>query len=191
MKKICAAVIGAAFGAALVSTQASATTTNLGTLPAGSTGSVVPIMDTIPAGTTSFDDVWDFSVASAENIVATISSTVTGTAADATGTLELISSTGTTLASHAITSVDGFFGAGFGPISLTSGTYSLEYIGTLAAQPGPTTSAGAITVSSATVSAVPEISTWLMMVLGFAGVGVLGYRRSAKKSAPKTSFMAA
>jgi hypothetical protein len=30
------------------------------------------------------------------------------------------------------------------------------------------------------VSAVPEPATWLMMILGFAGVGFLGYRRQTK-----------
>jgi hypothetical protein len=29
-------------------------------------------------------------------------------------------------------------------------------------------------------SAVPEPSTWAMMVLGFAGLGFLGYRKTAK-----------
>jgi hypothetical protein len=31
-----------------------------------------------------------------------------------------------------------------------------------------------------TVAAVPEASTWAMMILGFLGLGFLGYRRSAK-----------
>jgi hypothetical protein len=31
--------------------------------------------------------------------------------------------------------------------------------------------------------AVPEPSTWAMMFLGFAGVGYLGYRASAKRQA--------
>jgi PEP-CTERM motif len=30
---------------------------------------------------------------------------------------------------------------------------------------------------TANISAVPEPSTWAMMILGFAGVGFLGYRR--------------
>jgi hypothetical protein len=30
---------------------------------------------------------------------------------------------------------------------------------------------------TATISAVPEPSTWAMMILGFAGVGYLAYRR--------------
>lgn len=35
-----------------------------------------------------------------------------------------------------------------------------------------------------TVAAVPEASTWAMMVLGFLGVGFLGYRKSSKSSRP-------
>jgi hypothetical protein len=31
-----------------------------------------------------------------------------------------------------------------------------------------------------TVSAVPEPSTWAMMILGFAGVGFMAYRRKSK-----------
>jgi hypothetical protein len=35
-----------------------------------------------------------------------------------------------------------------------------------------------------TVAAVPEASTWAMMILGFLGVGFLGYRKSSKSSTP-------
>jgi hypothetical protein len=34
------------------------------------------------------------------------------------------------------------------------------------------------------ISAVPEASTWAMMILGFLGVGFLGYRKSSKSSTP-------
>jgi PEP-CTERM motif len=30
------------------------------------------------------------------------------------------------------------------------------------------------------VSAVPEPSTWAMMLLGFAGIGLMAYRRTSK-----------
>jgi hypothetical protein len=33
------------------------------------------------------------------------------------------------------------------------------------------------------VSAIPEPSTWAMMMLGFAGIGLLGYRRSRRRTA--------
>jgi PEP-CTERM motif len=40
----------------------------------------------------------------------------------------------------------------------------------------------AFTGSSTTVGAVPEPSTWAMMILGFAGVGFMAYRRKSKGS---------
>ena len=33
------------------------------------------------------------------------------------------------------------------------------------------------------VAAVPELSTWAMMLIGFGGIGFLAYRRSKKTSA--------
>jgi len=38
----------------------------------------------------------------------------------------------------------------------------------------------ALDVSLSAVSAVPEPATWAMMLLGFAGVGFIGYRQSGK-----------
>ena len=37
-----------------------------------------------------------------------------------------------------------------------------------------------LSVSGAEVGAVPEPSTWAMMLLGFAGIGFMAYRRSRK-----------
>jgi hypothetical protein len=34
--------------------------------------------------------------------------------------------------------------------------------------------------STVTVGAVPEPSTWVMLILGFAGIGVMAYRRKSK-----------
>jgi hypothetical protein len=41
-------------------------------------------------------------------------------------------------------------------------------------------STSAFLATSGTVSAVPEPSTWAMMLLGFAGIGFMGYRRKSK-----------
>lgn len=38
------------------------------------------------------------------------------------------------------------------------------------------------TVNDVTVGAVPEPSTWAMMILGFAGVGFMAYRRKSKQA---------
>jgi hypothetical protein len=37
-----------------------------------------------------------------------------------------------------------------------------------------------VTLVSSITTAVPEPSTWAMMILGFAGVGFMAYRRKAK-----------
>jgi hypothetical protein len=39
---------------------------------------------------------------------------------------------------------------------------------------------GATDFASVNISAVPESSTWAMMLLGFAGLGFMGYRRKSK-----------
>jgi hypothetical protein len=39
------------------------------------------------------------------------------------------------------------------------------------------------TVTFTAASAVPELSTWAMMLTGFAGLGFVGYRSSSRKSA--------
>ena len=40
-----------------------------------------------------------------------------------------------------------------------------------------------IALAGSQVSAVPELSTWMMMIVGFAGLGGLAYRRSRRKVA--------
>lgn len=40
-----------------------------------------------------------------------------------------------------------------------------------------------VAYGTTTISAVPEPATWAMMLLGFAGLGFAGYRRSAKSAA--------
>ncbi len=57
----------------------------------------------------------------------------------------------------------------------------LEYAATQVAGPG-----GAVSLSltdSSASSAVPEASTWAMMMLGFAGLGFAGYRTSPRSVA--------
>jgi hypothetical protein len=44
-----------------------------------------------------------------------------------------------------------------------------------------------IQVVLSTVAPVPELSTWAMMVIGFAGLGFLGYRRSMNRQAQTVS----
>ncbi len=46
-----------------------------------------------------------------------------------------------------------------------------------------TSNPGAFGVGTFTLTAVPEASTWAMMLVGFAGLGIAGYRVSQKRSA--------
>jgi hypothetical protein len=60
------------------------------------------------------------------------------------------------------------------------------YVGLYDNQPNTTTGSGSGTPMSFSnfslsgVSAVPEASTWAMMIFGFAGIGFMAYRRKAK-----------
>jgi hypothetical protein len=79
------------------------------------------------------------------------------------------------------------FGAGnFGNIYTVGSTYyfSVDNPGVLY-NPGDVITAGGITFDSE-IAAVPEPSTWAMMMFGFAGVGFMAYRRKVKP----TSMMA-
>jgi PEP-CTERM motif len=94
---------------------------------------------------------------------------------------------GITLVNGNITSiVTPFGGGGIGAAGPTSGQIFFNQNGANAGQPAmdftftpynqPTTNG----VVSATVAAVPEPSTWAMMILGFVGVGLLAYRRRSQ-----------
>jgi hypothetical protein len=68
--------------------------------------------------------------------------------------------------------VGGKDNAYYGTYYLTNGTGYDSIIANLAT----------LTVSNHVVAAVPEPSTWAMMLLGFAGVGAMTYRRSRKNT---------
>ena len=86
---------------------------------------------------------------------------------------------------------------------LTSGTFVVneQFLASLSGDPGsfgsftsvfnPTAGADGAALTSATgeffVEAVPEPSTWAMMILGFAGVGFTAYRKK-RQSAPGFRF---
>ena len=67
-------------------------------------------------------------------------------------------------------------GSGSGTIFFTDGVFS--HIGSFPRDPSRNgiSSNAILTISSS----VPEPSTWAMMILGFAGVGFMAYRRKAK-----------
>jgi hypothetical protein len=64
--------------------------------------------------------------------------------------------------------------AGYCAVPGGSGSYGACEDGFL---PFTATTANSLTIA---VAAVPEPSTWAMMILGFAGVGFMGYRRKSK-----------
>jgi len=80
------------------------------------------------------------------------------------------------------------FQAGYGPVTGT-GVFALNQFQDVATSAGPLSfdSSGDVQFSSSGASAVPEPSTWAMMLIGFAGLGFAGYRRAknaAKGSSP-------
>jgi len=68
-------------------------------------------------------------------------------------------------------SVDAFAGLSGGP--WPGGSASIDDPFQLALPDG-------VTATFASASAAPELSTWAMMLLGFAGVGFMTYRRKSK-----------
>jgi PEP-CTERM motif len=72
----------------------------------------------------------------------------------------------------------GFGGLGFNPFSTTGTDFTINL----------TLSSAAGQIASDTINidvgAVPEPSTWAMMILGFMGVGFVAYRRKPNRSAP-------
>jgi PEP-CTERM motif len=81
---------------------------------------------------------------------------------------ELIVPTGY-VSGESLSATDTFANQTLSSLGLTPGTYVYTYDTGLAAD--------SLTVQ---IGAVPEPSTWAMMILGFAGVGFMAYRRTAK-----------
>jgi hypothetical protein len=101
---------------------------------------------------------------------------------DSFNTLAITSTTG------GVTSTTDYTASGLG-ISPTTGDQTFaEYLG-LTTNAGTVinsiafeSTSNAFEVSNFAVSGVPEASTWAMMVLGFLGLGFLGYRKSSNTS---------
>jgi PEP-CTERM motif len=105
--------------------------------------------------------------------------------------------------SGSLFSITGFDGGEIGlPIGYASGsfisgtdTFDSTTIAALGLTPGTYTytvgepNLDSIVLNIGNVSAVPEPSTWAMMILGFAGIGFMAYRR--KNSYNKMAFNAA
>jgi hypothetical protein len=77
----------------------------------------------------------------------------------------------------------GFNIGGLNTLSLTTNDTGIGISGGLTSSPGPTqvNFEGVLSFTSpSTVPGVPEPSTWAMMIIGFAGVGFMAYRRRNK-----------
>ena len=126
---------------------------------------------TITATLTSSPGVWDID---------TITGTVDGSAITGTSTFRgadnelftngfaFVSTVGIAFETAAGQSVNifSFFGQETPPTGNAYGEFA---------------SPGGFGVGTFTLTAVPEASTWAMMVIGFAGLGVAGYRASQKR----------
>ena len=62
----------------------------------------------------------------------------------------------------------------------TQAYFTADILGTVLKSDGNCCNTGNIGATTFTVSTVPELSTWMMMLLGFAGIGFIAYRRSKK-----------
>jgi hypothetical protein len=71
----------------------------------------------------------------------------------------------------------GFAGLGFNPFSTAGTDFTVNL--TLKSTDGAVVASDTINID---VGAVPERSTWAMMILGFAGVGFMAYRRKQNRS---------
>jgi hypothetical protein len=70
-----------------------------------------------------------------------------------------------------------------GPSSLTAvGSYNLSATGGIFAALNDSLSLNTSAEQIAVAAAVPEPSTWGMMILGFAGIGFMAYRRKSKQA---------
>ena len=162
-----ALLIGAAvLGVSMLSSAAFATTVDLGDLTpvsAGSANPTVPLTGSVDfIGTFHTTTPFDFS---GSTTIAVINQTFTG------GTLALWSGTpgsGSELKSAPVSFISApnssFYAGGLTQMGLAAGSYYLELTGTASAALSPT-------LSVSTATSVPELSTWALMGLGFAGLG--------------------
>jgi hypothetical protein len=63
--------------------------------------------------------------------------------------------------------------------NLKAGTNTLEFLGTSVYVPAGNQNDVTGFLENVSVSAIPEASTWVMLLLGFAGVGFMAYRRKS------------
>src|SRR5277367_402336 len=135
-------------------------------------GAPFPGGGTITATLTSSPGVWDIDTITGTVNGSEITGTSTFRSADNqlfTNGFAFVSTTGISFKTAAqMFNIFNFFGQSTPP---TGNAY------------GESVSPTGFGVGTFTLTAVPEASTWAMMLIGFAGLGVAGYRASQKRAA--------
>ena len=170
-----AVVLGFTVAALLMAAPAKATVTYDLNFGGGETGSLVFNLTSAPTGTFTGPTLTTFLTSSFVSLDATLQSQpfdiLFANRADITKLV--FSSTG------ALTDIGASITISSPADTLTYSTSGLSF--TLDNPSGHQIEGGAFTVSDPIVAgAVPELSTWAMMLLGFAGIGFMAYRRNSK-----------
>jgi hypothetical protein len=169
-----------ALGAALAYSPAFANTYNLGSLnPATFESASLTSSATTGAPGTHFADNFTFTLTSTGVIFSNANISGPARLLPTGFNLKLFSGTptaGTLLESDSVTVTSSGLNAGLDPFTAAAGAYYLQLSGVSRA---PLALAG--TVATASIAAVPEMSTWAMLGLGFASLGFAGARK--RKSA--------
>jgi hypothetical protein len=114
-----------------------------------------------------------FSFASPVSVVGAV---LNWSLSDAPVTIEALDSSNKVLESYTLSS-GGINTVGISPNSFFGFKESTNSISAFVLTDGYIAAIGGVNAATAGVGAIPEISTWAMMLAGFAGLGVLGYRR--------------
>jgi hypothetical protein len=201
--KITAAISCAVFAGVAAST-ASANTYNIGTVTAPSGNFGQPTNFKIGGSASPFTDYIEFTLPYTEQLtVSSISATTAifvggahpETSFQLTGSdLELFSGvpgSGIAVAGEldAVTGANQHYSGGLDPVVLPSGAYYLQFTGTYDPQKWNGSKYVLDTASklsydgTISVTAIPEIPTWMMLLGGFAGLGLASSRKANVKSA--------
>jgi PEP-CTERM motif-containing protein len=154
-------------------------------------GSILNESISVPPGSTpgsgkAFESFYEFMLPTSETVTFSVTDSAFGNLKIIGGLISLNDWTstgvlpphvpgGSLIESAGLTNFIGGQGATVTPDILNKGAYFAEFSGTSGGSPIHLAIDG-----TATALATPEPQTWAMMILGFAGVGFMAYRRKAK-----------